>query len=246
MNQDQNYYNEDLAFVHDQGYSDLSRAASKYCLNLLRSKGFESGRVIELGCGSGYFAHDLSQHNYQVTGIDYSADILDLAKINAPNVEFVCASFLDYEIPKCTAVAAIDEIFNYAFDQRNSLEALKQLFIRCYQQLCPGGFLLFDVLEPGQLNGNTKAQSILEKEAWTMYIEYTENLATQQYQRDIHLFRQLDNGLYRKSREVHKVQLFDRQKMIKLLEEIGFEVEVLAAHGEEQFEERKFGLVCFR
>ena len=29
------FYQEDLAFVHDQGYSDLSKAAAKYCLTLL-------------------------------------------------------------------------------------------------------------------------------------------------------------------------------------------------------------------
>lgn len=239
-----NFYQKDLAFVHDQGYSDLSKAAAKYCLTLLATLDHPDIKVIELGCGSGYFANTLAEQNYSVVGIDYSADLIELARQNAPKAEFVCGSFFDYPIPQCSAIAAIDEIFNYAFDPRNSLENLARFFEHCYQQLLPGGFLLFDVLAPGQLNGASQQNRIVENENWTMYIEYTEDLTKQTYQRDIHLFRQLDNGLYRKSREVHHVRLYEQADLKKILEGLGFEIEVLDRYGSANFEVKQYGILA--
>lgn len=41
--------------------------------------------VIDIGCGSGYGSYKLSENGYQVTGIDISTEMIDIAKVKLEN-----------------------------------------------------------------------------------------------------------------------------------------------------------------
>ena len=60
------FYPADLARIHDEGFGDFARAAA--CELLRRLPG--SGRVVEIGCGSGISSELLSDAGYDVLGID--------------------------------------------------------------------------------------------------------------------------------------------------------------------------------
>jgi hypothetical protein len=49
-------YNEDLAYIHDTGFRDFSLNAAKGLLPLFRREGIRRGFVVDLGCGSGWWA----------------------------------------------------------------------------------------------------------------------------------------------------------------------------------------------
>jgi SAM-dependent methyltransferase len=46
-------------------------------------------RLLDIGCGSGRLDHQLDALGFDVTGVDYSARMLDLARMNAPACRFV-------------------------------------------------------------------------------------------------------------------------------------------------------------
>ncbi len=73
-------YEEDLAFIHDAGFSDYGERAAPGLLRLLRRGGIGSGSVVDLGCGSGRWAAMLAKAGYSVTGMDQSAALLRLAR----------------------------------------------------------------------------------------------------------------------------------------------------------------------
>lgn len=221
------YYQTDLAFVHDKGYPDLAVHAARTLLHQLNVRQLASGLIVDLGCGSGNMAALLAQAGYSVIGVDFSADILQRAKENAPDAAFVQASIWDYAIPPAMAVTAIGEILTYQFDAQNTEENRIRLFRQIHTQLMEGGIFLFDLLEQGVLQGKSSDLKVVEEPDWTMAIRYSENAVTHELTRDITLFRKLPDGLYRKSREIHRVLLFDVAEIVQQLTVVGFEVQVL-------------------
>lgn len=54
------WYKEDLAFIHDAGFGEFARRSAPGLLDLLKLNGVESGLVIDLGCRSGIWAEILT------------------------------------------------------------------------------------------------------------------------------------------------------------------------------------------
>ena len=55
------FYNEDLAYIHDQGFTDTTRNAVQSVLQLLSRQKIKDGLVVDLGCGSGVLAEQLTR-----------------------------------------------------------------------------------------------------------------------------------------------------------------------------------------
>jgi len=47
------FYGEDLAFLHNQHYSDFVAGAAPQVVRVLRAAGIRQGRVYDVGCGGG-------------------------------------------------------------------------------------------------------------------------------------------------------------------------------------------------
>ncbi len=146
-------YQHDLAHIHDTGFGDFARNSAPNLLNLFRKNGINDGLVVDLGCGSGIWAKALAEAGYQVVGVDLSPAMIEIARQRVPEATFHVASFLDFQIPACRAVTALGEVFNYLFDRRNSVRALRRLFDEVFDALAPNGLLVFDVAEPGRCRG---------------------------------------------------------------------------------------------
>ena len=140
------WYKEDLAYIHDVGFSDFVLGSAPGILEILRSNGIREGLVVDLGCGSGQWARELVQVHYDVVGIDISEAVINIARRRVPEAEFRVASLFEDDIPPCNAVTAISEVLNYLFNPENELI---RLFRRVYDALAPEGIFVFDVAEPG-------------------------------------------------------------------------------------------------
>jgi len=53
--------------------------------------------VLDLGCGSGYITNYLSSLNMNAIGIDFSKEMIKIAKKNYPKLQFLLADFVDIE-----------------------------------------------------------------------------------------------------------------------------------------------------
>ena len=57
--------------------------------------------IIDLGCGIGYFAKLLYEKGYRkYTGIDFSSKVIEIAKKQVPNFDFICSNLLDKKLDK--------------------------------------------------------------------------------------------------------------------------------------------------
>lgn len=73
------FYQDDLASVHEVGFSELSRRAGQHVLDLLAASGVSSGPLVDLGCGSGAWAALASKSGFSVFGVDLSPAMVQLA-----------------------------------------------------------------------------------------------------------------------------------------------------------------------
>jgi SAM-dependent methyltransferase len=214
-------YQDDLAYIHDTGYGAFARGSSPGLLRLLRQNGITGGVVVDLGCGSGIWAGALADAGYEVVGADVSPAMIALARRRVPGAVFHVASFLEFPVPACRAVTALGEVFNYLFDPKNSLRALRRVCRRVFDALAPGGLLVFDVAEPGRCRGLT--QRFAEGEDWACLVDLRHDVARRRLTRRIVSFRKVGDS-YRRHEETHTQQLYPGSSVAAMLRDVGFRV----------------------
>lgn len=239
-----NAYEDDLAYIHDAGFGGFAREAAPGLLHLMREYGVHSGTVVDLGCGSGIWAHAVVQAGYEVLGVDLSPAMINLARLRIPDGTFVVGSFLDVDFPRCSAVTAMGECFNYLFDERVDEDAgpLVELLRRIYHALRPGGLLIFDMAEPGR--GQGRPMSHYEGDDWAILVRYEEDASQRMLVRHITTFREVEAGCYRRSHETHRLRLYARGEVLTWLCDAGFEARVLDRYGASPFPDAWTGFLA--
>ena len=85
-------YKADLAYIHDVGFGDFAKNSAPGLLEILRQNGIKTGLVVDLGCGSGLWARELSDSGYGVLGVDISPAMIAIARKRVPEGEFETGS----------------------------------------------------------------------------------------------------------------------------------------------------------
>ncbi|NJL79809.1 MAG: class I SAM-dependent methyltransferase [Richelia sp. SM2_1_7] len=215
--------------MHDVGFSDYCLKSAPGILEIFQKNHINTGLVVDLGCGSGLWAQELIKFGYQAIGIDISQAFIDIARHRVPEAEFRLGSLFDAEIPPCNAVTSISECLNYLFDSENNHQRLVELFSRIYKALNLGGVFVFDIATPGQVIPETTTKSFTEGKDWIVLVEKEEK--QQILTRRIITFRQVGE-YYRKDEEVHYQRLYKVTDISPILEQIGFQVQILKSYGE--------------
>lgn len=145
-------YAEYYDLVYDDKDYDLEVA---YVLSLLKAQGITSGRILELGCGTGRHAMLLAKAGFHVTGIDKSALMIEEAQRKIPiqlegQLDFVVTDICSHRSETTyDAVIALFHVASYLTED----EEQDYLFGIADRQLKDGGVLLFDYWHgPGVLN----------------------------------------------------------------------------------------------
>jgi 2-polyprenyl-3-methyl-5-hydroxy-6-metoxy-1,4-benzoquinol methylase len=88
-------------------------------------------RILDIGCGSGVYAVDFARRGAaKVVGIDFSGNMLDIARAEAANhgvadkCEFVRANFLDYTSAQRFDIAIAMGVFDYIPDAQTFLNKM--------------------------------------------------------------------------------------------------------------------------
>jgi len=224
------FYADDLAHVHDAGFRTFAdRAAPEVLRRLGRAR--RGGRVVEIGCGSGALTRHLTRAGFLVVALDTSAAMVRLARRNAPGARFRVASWGDLAPPRCDAMVAVGECFNYmaAPRARDHVAALRRFFRRAAAALPPGGLLLFDFLEPHRERPRRRSVETWGDD-WTVLVAIGEGRAHRVLTRHITTIRTI-GGRARLSVEVHRQCLLRRGEIENALRTAGFTVRFRAGYG---------------
>jgi len=239
----QSLYQRDLAHVQAAGFEDLARGAAPEIVRRLRNAELPVQRVLDIGCGSGPLSKALVDAGFEVTGVDSSAEVLDLARARVPSASFVHASAYDVPIRGYDAVIAFGEPLTYHAEGADADRLVNHFFQRASEALSPGSIFIFDVIGLGEpsLNGRTWRSGA----DWAVLVETIENQAERTLVRNIETFRLVDTD-YRRGQEVHRVRLFDIRTLCSQLASCGFSVEIAQSYGAQQLPPRRHAFFATR
>jgi SAM-dependent methyltransferase len=233
-------YDTDLAYIHDVGFGAFARNAAPGLLAILRRAGVRDGCVVDLGCGSGIWARELVAAGYNVVGIDLSPAMIALARRRVPQGDFRAESLVTARLPSCRAVTCLGEPFNFLFDERGP-QRLGEVFRRVYAALAPGGVFIFDVAEPGR-NADREV-AYIEGDDWACAVRFETDRVKRQLTRHIVAFRKVGRH-YRRSEEVHRLQLYRSGELLELLRAAGFRARLVRKYGDFPLPQATVGVIA--
>lgn len=108
-------YKENFSFVHEYG-EDV--------INLLKKP--EGSRVVDLGCGNGALSKKLADKGFHVIGIDASWPMLELAKAQYPQIEFVKGDACSFQLPQKADAVFSNAVFHW-IDAAKQQDMLKNI-----------------------------------------------------------------------------------------------------------------------
>jgi len=115
----------------------------------------KQARILETGCGTGRITLPMAQAGYDVVALDASEEMLDSAaeklRQHALSARFVCGDMQDFRLPAhVPAVVCACDGVNYLTEDRDAAA----FFACCFNNLLPGGVLVFDISSHKKLTQN--------------------------------------------------------------------------------------------
>ncbi len=142
-----------LAKFYDRLMSDSS-IRSKQIMRCIERYGPDASSLLELGCGTGAVLNGLSAIG-SLTGLDISANMLDVARARLPGVEFIQGNISSFELGRRFDVIVC------TYDVLNHLAEFNR-WISCFACTCKhlteDGLFIFDVNTVGHLNRVVREQ----------------------------------------------------------------------------------------
>jgi SAM-dependent methyltransferase len=169
----QPFYGGDLAFIHAAAFETIARGAAGEIVPRLYRSSARIQRVLDVGRGAGPLTAARIDAGFEVTAVDPSAELLELARASAPRAHFVHASVYETEIREYDAVVALGEPLTYHADGVDADNLVSCFFQRVAEGLPAGGMLIFDVIGLGE--PSLARRTFSSGDDWAVLVETTEN-----------------------------------------------------------------------
>lgn len=209
------------------GDVDYAKWADFYESELRRYEKGKTSLVLDLGCGTGSMTKTLAQRGYDMTGIDYSPEMLDIARRRAEkegisDILWLCQDMTDFELyGTVEAVVSTLDCVNHITDK----DALFQCFSLVHNYLSPDGLFLFDVNSPYKFETVYGDRAYLFEDenafcAWQNCYRKRSGLCDFY----ITLFEKQPDGTYLRREEWQREKMYSEKTLRRLLTATGFEV----------------------
>ena len=207
-------------FMDNVPYEDWSR----YVTGLLAEYGITDGLVLDLGCGTGKMTRLLADAGYDMIGVDYSEEMLEIARErqdeqNRDDILYLMQDMREFELyGTVRAVISICDSINYILEE----DDLRHVFELVNNYLDPKGIFIFDlntVYKYRELLGENTISENREESSFIWDNYFYEDEMVNEY--DLTLFIREKDNLYRKYEELHYQKAYELEQVKRLLEEEG-------------------------
>lgn len=205
---------------------------SQYFIKKLKEFSVQSG--LDIGCGGGWFTRAFTKAGYQMTGLDISPEMLNVAQETAMKEglrgEYLLGDISKFHSPKKYDFAtAINDCINYLPKER-----INSAFKCVKAALKKGGIFLFDVSSEGKFR---------EKIANTVSVDDRDEVTYMSFNRaekegvsmEVTLFCRQKDGSYQRLDELHRQYIYTEEEILSALRQNGFTpLEVTGHLGEDK------------
>ena len=181
--------------------------------------------VLDLGCGTGSMTLELASRGYDMTGVDCSPEMLDVARERAEilgrDVLWLMQDMTEFELYGTVdaAVSCLDCVNHLITD-----EELLSCFKLVHNYLVPDGLFIFDV------NGKAKFENVYAENSYVMEEEKAFCVWQNFYDNDerlcdfaITLFCENEDGLYERYDDLQTERMYELSEIKSLLSEAKME-----------------------
>jgi ubiquinone/menaquinone biosynthesis C-methylase UbiE len=216
----------EFAEVYDLIYTflDYKKATKKVKKLILKNKRTSGNRLLDVGCGTGKHLNYLKT-DFECTGVDISQQLLDIARKNYTDIRFIQADMVELDLnEEFDAIICLFSSIGYV----KTYENLKKTINNFTKHLKLGGVL---IIEPWL----TKSIAIDGLASMDTYSSESIKIARQSVSKiegdisrfDMHYLvaKKGEDVTYFKDR--HELGLFDTDRMLKIIQEAGFDVKFL-------------------
>lgn len=195
----------------------------EFTKQVIQKSGRSIDKIADLGCGTGEIALRLAEEGFQVTGVDFSPDMLTLAADKAIkknlSVQWVLQDMRELE-----GFVNMDLIVSYC-DSINYITSEKELsdvFYRVAASLKEDGLFVFDVHSFFHMENHLKNQTFADAGEDASYIWFcVEGDHPGEVFHELTFFS-LEGGHYIRFDELHHQRTFSVEAYKKLLSDAGF------------------------
>lgn len=195
---------------------------SAYLADLFKEYGIEDGLILDLGCGTGKLTRLMEQKGYDMIGVDYSYDMLSIAKEHSDDsILYLLQDMREFELyGTVRAIYSACDSLNYILEE----EELREVFSLVNNYLDPKGLFVFDLNTPFKyeclLGENTFAENREEGSfIWENFFDEEEQI--NEY--DLTLYIKDEDERFQRFQEVHYQKSYTLETIQRLLEEAGME-----------------------
>ena len=181
--------------------------------------------ALDLGCGTGKMTLELASRGYDMTGIDYSPEMLDIARERAEecgaDVLWLCQDMREFELYGTVdlAVCALD-----GMNHLTSAADMAKCLSLVHNYLIPDGIFVFDI------NGKYKFENIyannsyvMEEDTGVCVWQNCYNERTKLCDFYITLFRECSDGRYERFDETQRERMYTLRSIKRHLADASFE-----------------------
>lgn len=208
----------------------------------------EEKRILDVGCGTGLLSTNLAQLGGEVTAVDLSSKMLEIASHRAKALN-VAVNFKQMPMQEMSGFSGFDlaiipiDSLNYCLQK----EDVETTFQHIYQALNHNGVLLFDVHSTFKTDVIFMESPFVYDDGNIAYIWQTEaGEEAHQVDSEIIFYVQTLNGLYERFEEQHQQRTFPIEEYVQMLEKSGFKIERIFADWEDEAPEEDSERIFFQ
>lgn len=196
-----------------------------YLVQLLEEYGVNEGLVLDLGCGTGSMTEALADRGYDMIGVDYSEEMLEIAmekkEKSGHDILYLSQDMREFELyGTVRGMISVCDSINYITDTKELLE----VFCLVNNYLDPEGIFIFDFNTEYKYRELLGEQTIAESREdcsfiWDNY--YYEDEKINEYELTLFIRDEERQELYRRYQEMHLQRAYTLAEMKKMIGQAG-------------------------
>ncbi len=209
---------ENFAYLYDRLTDDIDyNQFLEFIENQFKNNNLDAKLVLELACGTGSLTKLLCDKGYDVIGLDYSSDMLEVAREKCPDTLFINQDMTEFELYGTvdSILCCLDSV-NYITDKRKLLKMFK--LVNNY--LNHGGLFIFDINSEYKLK-NIIANNCFVRNEDDLFYSWENELLKDKVNFYLTFFVENECDCFERFDEFHTERIYKEQEIKTMLKKSG-------------------------